>query len=66
MTIKSDTIAEIMSLNPTVGAAFLSEFSVDDLIRYLRRLRDLRETGRPAILPRKSPSRSPVEALQTA
>ena len=41
MKTKSDTIAEIMRLNPTVGAAFLSEFNNDDLISYLRRLRDL-------------------------
>lgn len=39
---KSDTITEIMRLNPTVGAAFLSEFNNDDLARYLRRLREVR------------------------
>ena len=43
MKTKSDTITEIMRINPSVGATFLSEFSNDDLMRYLRRLRDLRE-----------------------
>ena len=44
MTTKSDTIAEIMRLNPSVGAAFLSEFNKDDLALYLRRLSELRDT----------------------
>jgi len=41
MMTKSDTIAEIMTLNPTVGAPFLADFSNQDLINYLRRLRSL-------------------------
>jgi hypothetical protein len=44
MKSKSDTITEIMRINPSVGATFLSEFTNDDLVRYLRRLRDLGET----------------------
>ena len=43
MMTKGETIAEIMQLNPSVGAPFLSEFNNDQLVRYLRRLRDLRE-----------------------
>lgn len=46
MKTKGDTITEIMRFNPSVGATFLSEFNNDDLVRYLRRLRDLRETRR--------------------
>ena len=45
MMTKSDTISEIMSLNPSVGATFLSEFPNEELKRYLRRLHDLRETS---------------------
>lgn len=45
MMTKSDTITEIMRINPSVGATFLSEFNNDDLVRYLRRLRDLRDTS---------------------
>ncbi len=41
MTNKSDAITEIMMLNPTVGAAFLAEFSNEDLFDYLQRLRSL-------------------------
>ena len=41
MMTKSDTIAEIMTLNPTVGAVFLADFSNEDLLRYLQRLRSL-------------------------
>lgn len=47
MMTKSDTITEIMRLNPTVGAAFLSEFNNDDLARYLRRLREVRQSKYP-------------------
>lgn len=43
MMTKGETMAEIMRLNPSVGAAFLSEFNNEQLLRYLRRLRDLRE-----------------------
>lgn len=43
MMTKGETISEIMQLNPSVGAPFLSEFNNDQLVRYLRRLRDLRE-----------------------
>lgn len=43
MMTKGETISEIMQLNPSVGATFLSEFNNDQLVRYLRRLRDLRE-----------------------
>lgn len=43
MITKSDTITEIMRLNPSVGATFLSEFTNDQLVRYLHRLRDLRK-----------------------
>ena len=41
MMTKSDTIAEIMTLNPTVGAVFLADFSSEDLRHYLQRLRSL-------------------------
>lgn len=68
MKTKSDTIAEIMRLNPSVGATFLSEFSNDDLVRYLRRLRDLRESthrrAQPLALLAKGLPRP--DALQTA
>lgn len=68
MMTKSDTITEIMRLNPTVGAAFLSEFNNQQLAQYLGRLRDLRR-------PRHSnaqgsntsgANRSRSERLQTA
>lgn len=68
MKTKSDTIAEIMRLNPSVGATFLSEFSNDDLVRYLRRLCDLRESShrrsQPLSLHAKALPRP--DALQTA
>jgi hypothetical protein len=38
MMTKSDTIAEIMRINPTVNSAFLAEFSADQLSEYLQRL----------------------------
>ena len=41
MMTKSDTIAEIMTLNASVDAAFLAGFSKEDLINYLQRLRSL-------------------------
>jgi hypothetical protein len=67
MKTKSDTIAEIMQLNPTVGAAFLSEFNNDDLVLYLRRLSDLRESRRPRVRTAATPAaRSRPDALQSA
>jgi hypothetical protein len=38
---KSDTISEIMRINPTVNSAFLSEFAADQLSEYLYRLSGL-------------------------
>ena len=38
MMTKSDTIADIMRINPTVNSAFLAEFAADQLNEYLRRL----------------------------
>jgi hypothetical protein len=56
MMTKGETMAEIMRLNPSVGATFLSEFSNEQLVRYLRRLHDLRE----------QPMRSAARYLQLA
>ena len=39
MMTKSDTIAEIMRINPTVNSAFLAEFAADQLNEYFDRLR---------------------------
>ena len=68
MMTKSDTISEIMRLNPSVGATFLSEFTNDDLVRYLRRLRDLRETShrRSQTLALRTTALLRPEALQSA
>ena len=41
MMTKSDTISEIMRINPTVNSAFLAGFSADQLNEYLERLNDL-------------------------
>jgi hypothetical protein len=41
MMTKSDTIAEIMRINPTVNSAFLAEFAADQLSEYLGRLSGL-------------------------
>ena len=41
MMTKSDTIAEIMRIDPTVNSAFLAEFSADQLSEYLQRLSGL-------------------------
>lgn len=41
MTTKSDTIAEIMRINPAVNSAFLAEFAADELGEYLHRLSGL-------------------------
>ena len=38
---KSDTMAEIVRINPTVSAAFLAEFSAEQLSEYLHRLAGL-------------------------
>ena len=68
MMTKGDTISEIMRLNPTVGATFLSEFNNDQLARYLRRLRDLRETSyrRGQALSLHATALIRPDALQTA
>lgn len=49
MMTKSDTIAEIMTLNPTVGAVFLADFSNEDLLHYLQRLRSLSSMSATAV-----------------
>jgi len=41
MMTKSDTILEIMRINPAVNSAFLAEFAADQLSEYLHRLRGL-------------------------
>ena len=41
MVTKSDTISEIMKLNPSADAEFLSGFSVEALRDYLVRLRSV-------------------------
>ena len=41
MMTKSDTIADIMRINPTVNSAFLAEFAADQLNEYLQRLSGL-------------------------
>ncbi len=43
MITKSDTIAEIMRINPTVNSAFLAEFGANELTEYLHRLKGLGE-----------------------
>ncbi len=60
MITKSETIAEIMFLNPTAGAAFLSEFNNDDLVRYLGRLRDLGTSARGSDARRASEPAKPL------
>jgi hypothetical protein len=45
MAPKSDTIEEIMRLNPTASPDFLAGFSREELARYLERLADA-STGR--------------------
>jgi hypothetical protein len=42
MMPKGDTISAIRRLNPTAQPAFLAEFSIDDLQRYLDRLTEPR------------------------
>ncbi len=49
MMTKSDTITEIMTLNPTVGAVFLADFSNEDLLHYLQRLRSLSSMSATAV-----------------
>ncbi|MEK7710445.1 MAG: hypothetical protein AAB341_00990 [Planctomycetota bacterium] len=49
MMTKSDTITEIMTLNPTVGAVFLVDFSNEDLLHYLQRLRGLSSMNATAV-----------------
>lgn len=67
MMTKSDTISEIMRLNPSVGATFLSEFTNDQLIRYLHRLRDLRDPRQGRNQAKAVNTHFPrTEALQTA
>lgn len=41
MRAKSETIVEIIKLNPTAAPSFLAEFSKRDLDDYLRRLTDI-------------------------
>ena len=41
MVTKSDTIAEIMRLNPSADAEFLSGFAIEALRDYLVRLRSV-------------------------
>ena len=41
MMTKSDTLSEIMRINPTVSAAFLAGFSAEQLGEYLHRLAGL-------------------------
>jgi len=41
MMTKSDTLTEIMRINPRVNSAFLAEFAADQLSEYLYRLRGL-------------------------
>ena len=41
MMTKSDTISEIMRINPTVNSAFLAEFAANQLSEYLNRLSGL-------------------------
>ena len=41
MMTKSDTLSEIMRINPTINAAFLAEFSAEQLREYLERLTGL-------------------------
>ena len=49
MMTKSDTITEIMTLNPTVGAVFLVVFSYEDVLHYLQRLRGLSSMNATAV-----------------
>ena len=45
MMPKSDTIDEIVKLNPTASPVFLAEFQVDELDAYLGRLQGTRPGG---------------------
>lgn len=47
MMTKNDTIAEIMTLNPTARPSFLAEFANQDLDKYLRRLRQTERSRDP-------------------
>jgi len=62
MMNKSDAITEIMTLNPTVGAAFLTEFSNADLLSYLQRLRSL-VSPRGVSMPPATRHAEPVRSL---
>lgn len=68
MMIKSETISQIMQLNPSVGATFLSEFSNEQLVRYLKRLRDLSDSTprHGQAKPMTSPPFLRADALQSA
>lgn len=46
MTNTTETISEIIRLNPSASAAFLSQFGADELVEYLQRLSDLRAPRR--------------------
>lgn len=46
MMTTNDTISEIIRINPTANAAFLSQFAPHELAEYLQRLADLRAQRR--------------------
>ena len=69
MMPKGDTITEIMRINRSARPEFLSEFSPDDLLRYLERLSTLRPSERakvvsPLVSPGATALRSAVRAVQ--
>jgi len=47
MMTKGDTIAEIMSLNPSADPGFLAEFANQELDDYLRRLKQATRSRNP-------------------
>ena len=64
MMPKGDTIAEIMRINRSARAEFLSEFSSDDLTQYLDRLSAARPADRSK--PGNPPTSPGAAALQSA
>jgi hypothetical protein len=48
---KEELIASIRRLNPTASNEFLSSFSEEDLIAYLRQLQEISRPARPSDSP---------------
>jgi hypothetical protein len=61
MMPKSETITAIMRINRSANAEFLSEFSQEELTRYLQRLYALPNTDRCITATQQAPSAQPVD-----